>query len=284
MEKDRRKVIAFCDGGLGNRLNSLIGALILSDLINADSVIHWPENNWCGCKFEDLFNTEYEIKSDGVNKTTEDNMNNLFLIHENQTRFNPVNVYTHSKYSIDIICQSDLDIVYYHNSIPEYFTEEQVLLKLRTLKINDSIIAEVNKFIDDHKIDKSVYGILFRKTDYQSNPNINIDTSYVLKNIDPNYRYYICSDDKETECAFKNLSNVCVYPKTSYVEKYQPGGWNDQIVDCEGRMNNFNVNRPSKSVIEAFIALLIMSKTNIIVEFPSTFLHYAKRYSNTIVN
>ena len=97
--------------------------------------------------------------------------------------------------------------------------------------------------------------------------------------MDLNSKYYICSDDKNTEDMFNKLENVFVHPKTSYVEKFKEGGWNDCIIDNAGRCNNFNVNRPRQSVIEAFIDLLILSRTNIIVNGPSTFLHFAKYYS-----
>ena len=93
-------------------------------------------------------------------------------------------------------------------------------------------------------------------------------------------KHYVCSDDKNTEMKFKKLNNVVIYPKSSYVEKFKDGGWNDVITDNEGRRFNFNVNRPKQSVIEAFVDLLILSRTKISVNSVSSFLNFAKLYSN----
>jgi hypothetical protein len=277
-----RQTIIFCDGGLGNRLNSLIGGLIFSDIIDSKSIIVWPENNWCGCSFNDLFKTEIDVLSKNINEITELNINNIFLIHENQTTFAPNLIYRHSIESINEIQNREESVVYYHNSIPSYFSEDIVLTKLKSLEIKNDLILAAENFINEHNIDNSVHGILFRKTDYQSNPDISLDSNSIYNHInsDTSLKYYICSDDKSTEDEFSKLVNVYVYPKTSYVEKFKPGNWNDFITDNEGRSSNFNVNRPRQSVIEAFVGLLVMSSTNIIVDIPSTFLHYAKHYSN----
>ena len=47
-----------CDGGLCNRLNALIFALILQRKfgpLGHDWQIAWPQNNWCGASFGSLF-------------------------------------------------------------------------------------------------------------------------------------------------------------------------------------------------------------------------------------
>ena len=68
-----RKVIIFCDGGLGNRLNSLLGGLFIANQTQSSPVICWPENNWCGCNFKDLFNTDIEIINDNINEIFKNN-------------------------------------------------------------------------------------------------------------------------------------------------------------------------------------------------------------------
>jgi len=276
-----RQILLFCDGGLGNRLNSLIGGLLVSDMIGANPIICWPKNNWCGCAFEDLFDTDILVVESGVNDVFKDNQKSIFLIHENQTNIPIPLSYNHSLHSIEQIKNKDESVVYYHNSIPEYFTNDQVILKLQNFKIKDTVLEEVHKFIKINKIDESVQGILFRKTDYEYNSSISLNTDAVYNQIKINTdtRYYVCSDDMQVEKAFSKLDNVHIYNKTSYVEKYKEGSWNESITDDQGRVSTFNVNRSRQSVIEAFIGLLIMSKTTIVVDFPSTFLHFAKHYS-----
>ena len=276
-----RKTIILCDGGLGNRLNSLLGGFFIAEKTKSIPVICWPENNWCGCGFKDLFIISTDLIDDNINVIFESNIDNIFLIHENQTKFNLNKQYNHSLGSVDEILNRNEDIIYYHSTLPSYVDLNFVLNKLENLKIKPEILNQVKIFIKENSIDKNIYGILFRKTDYASNPTISLNDSEIYNHIksDLNLKYYICSDDKDTEDRFNELENVFVYPKTSYVEKFKEGEWNDFIIDKEGRPSNFNVNRPKQSVIEAFIGLLVLSQTNIIVDVPSTFLQFAKHYS-----
>jgi len=278
-----RKTIIFCDGGLGNRLNSLLGGLFIAEQTKSTPIICWPENNWCRCSFEDLFITDIKIINNNINDIFESNIDNIFLIHENQTKFDLNKQYNHTLESIHDILNKNEDIIYYHNILPSYINISFVLDKLKNLKIKTKILDQVQAFIKENNINKDTHGILFRKTDYSSNPNISLNDNEIYNHIksDLNLKYYICSDDKDTEDKFNELENVFVYPKTSYVKKFKEGEWNDLITDNEGRLNNFNVDRPRQSVIEAFIGLLILSQTNIIVDIPSTFLHFAKYYSYT---
>lgn len=79
---------------------------------------------------------------------------------------------------------------------------------------------------------------------------------------------------------FKSLPNVKTFEKTHYVEKLVSGDWNEWITDNEGRKFKFNVNRKRESVIQAFIDLLILSKTNMRGNELSTFFQFSKLYSN----
>ena len=78
-----RKIFVLCDGGLGNRLNSLMGGLIAADKLACDPIICWPVNNWCGCAFEDLFETSYKIIDQGVTDIFLDD-DKIYLTHDNQ--------------------------------------------------------------------------------------------------------------------------------------------------------------------------------------------------------
>ena len=93
-------------------------------------------------------------------------------------------------------------------------------------------------------------------------------------------RYFICSDDRITEERFDALPNVVRYIKTEYAGKLVEGGWLDQTTDTNGRVYNYNVNRPRQSVIEAFIDLLILSRTTIEFTVKSSFSRLAVVYSH----
>jgi hypothetical protein len=272
-----KKLTVFCDGGLGNRLGVLIGGILTAQKLNRTPILCWPENTWCGCSFNNLFDSEYQIINLDINKLFSQNINNKFMIHENQTNLQ-LEQYYPSLENINIFKNiEDENIIYYHNSIPSYFSEEEVLEVLSKFIIKPDIKNNVLKFTNKNKIDNNVLGIHFRKTDFQSFLNEEETLNYINSN--PKINFFICSDSLETEEKFSILNNVLIYPKNNYVTKLKNGSWNDLTTDNEGRQMNFNVNRSKESVIEGFIDLLILSKTNIIVESHSTFLKFAKLYS-----
>jgi hypothetical protein len=271
-----RKMIIFSDGGLGNRLNSLIGGLVASEKLGCTPVICWPVNNWCGCSFEDLFVSNLEILDKGINDIFLDD-DKIYLIHDNQVEKVLKNKFDHSKESIELVKKMSQDIVYYHNKISSYFSEDDVIKKLKTFKITSSILISAKSFCYQHSIGKKTKGVHLRKTDHGR----QIDSDQMFSSIlnDKKSGYFVCSDDKTTEDKFNELKNVLVYPKTSYVEKLVDGEWTTKIKDSEGRIFPFNVDRSKQSVIEAFIDLLILSRTNIIIRNKSSFLDWAKIYA-----
>ena len=274
-----RTITIFCDGGLGNRMGVLIGGILLAKKIGYTPIICWPENTWCGCSFEDLFeSTDFKIINCDINTLFSSNLDKTFLIHENQTKFELKNVLSHTKEVYDNLKNSDADLIFYHNQISNYFNEYEVVELIKYLKINSYLLDRVKNFCDARGIDKSVYGVHFRKTDHI----IVLDDDTIYDNIrkSQDCRYFVCSDDKSTEDRFRQLKNVITYIKTFYVEKiYESSDWKDYIQDNEGRFFYSNINRTKRSVIEAFIDLLILSRTNIIVNTRSTFLNFSKLYS-----
>lgn len=273
-----KKLIIFCDGGLGNRLGVIIGGILTAQKLNRTPILCWPENTWCGCSLNDLFNSEYETINLNINDLFFQNINNKFVIHENQTNFQ-LNQYYPNLENINLLSKvEDETIIYYHNSIPIYFNQEEILYILNKFKIKSNIKNKIVDFCDRNNISLNTLGIHFRKTDFQSFLNEEETFNYIESN--PKINFFICSDSFETEEKFSILNNVIIYPKKHYVEKLQEGSWNELTKDNEGRQFNFNVNRSKESVIEGFIDLLILSKTNIVVESHSTFLKFAKLYKN----
>jgi hypothetical protein len=271
-----RKMIIFSDGGLGNRLNSLIGGLIAAEKLGCTPVLCWPVNNWCGCPFEDLFVLNLEIIDKGINDIFLDD-DKIYLTHDTQPGKVFNNKFDHSVESLNIIREMSQDIVYYHNKIPGYFLQDDIIKQLKTFKIASNILLQAKSFCKQHSIGKNIKGVHLRKTDHGR----QIDSDQMFENIlnDKKSGYFICSDDKDTEDKFNELKNVLVYPKTSYVEKLIDGGWTTKIKDSEGRIFPYNVDRSKQSVIEAFVDLLVLSRTNIIIRNKSSFLGWAKIYA-----
>ena len=277
-----RIVNILCDGGLGNRLNALIGGLILAEDLQARAKIFWPNNNWCGCSYGDLFAVDLDVSNQGLRHVFGINPDSAFLIHVNQLKTPLKTVLNQTQESWALLRTRDADVVYYHDSIPTWITRDRILKTLGSIPIRSEIAEKASDFCARNRIDASTWGLYFRMTDYSAHPLFKKDLAEIHRyvSVDKGARYYVCSDDQGTEDAFNALDNVCALPKTSYVQKYRPGGWNDLIIDDEGRESNFNVNRPRQSVIEAFIGLLILSRTTLAFDSPSTFLAYAKLYSN----
>lgn len=277
-----RIVNILCDGGLGNRLNSLIGGLIVAETLQARARIFWPENNWCGCSFGDLFAGALEVSNQGIRHLFSLHPDSAYLIHSNQINAPLSTVLKQTREGWAQLRSLDTDVVYYHDAIPEWIARDQILRVLHSIPIRAEIAEKALEFCGCNGINAGTWGLHVRKTDYSAHPlfDMDLDGIYRYVSLDEGARYYICSDDQATEDHFSALDNVCAFPKTSFVQKYRPGGWNDRIIDDQGRESNFNVNRPRQSVIEAFIALLILSRTRPAFDSPSTFLGYAKLYSS----
>jgi hypothetical protein len=273
-----KEFVIFCDGGLGNRLGTLIGGLLVSDLINFKPIICWPENSWCGCAFSDLFSTDHKVIDNDINDLFSSNMDSIFIMHENQTKFKPNLILKHSKENYESASKLNKKIIYYHNKISSIFDEKEILIKLSQLEIKKDLLNDVKSFLEENSINKLTQGLHLRKTD--SLYKIDDNSIYNFIKNKPTDKYFLCSDDKNTEEFFNNLDNVIINPKTYYVEKLKDGGWNDWTTDNEGRVFNFNVNRTKQSVIEAFQDMLILSRTNIIQNSNSTFLLFANKFSN----
>jgi hypothetical protein len=96
----------------------------------------------------------------------------------------------------------------------------------------------------------------------------------------PAQRYFVCSDDQVTQERFAQLPNVHARPKTNYVEKLIPGDWYEFITDTDGRQTKYNINRNKQSVIEAFVDMLILSRTWIRPTVKSSFLNFARYFAH----
>ena len=260
-------IYIFCNGSLGNRLGALIGGLFCSEILNYNPIIVWPRTNWCGCPFNQLFENDIKVLDKNIDDLFSQDLTANFMVHHNFSKYNLVNMYNHSLLNLDLLKNQNKDLYYTHNAIPEFVNEENILRILSTLKIKKQILENFENFSKENNL-KNVLGIHFRKTDAQTDTyNSNEDYYYNLIE-KSNDRFFICSDDFETENKFKKLNNVISFNKTEYASKLDPNyGWIN------------NVNRTETSVIEAFIDLLILSKTKILSDSISTFLYFAKKYN-----
>lgn len=273
-----KSLCIFCDGGLGNRLSTLISGLIIADTLKRTPIIYWPANTWCGVDFFDIFNTQHAVSNLNINETFHEHKDGYCLIHENQTNLNlPKQLYP-DRQNIDALKNcNDPQVLYYNNAIPDFINEEDCVKILKTLIIKNHIIEEVQEFCTKHDINKNVFGIHLRKTDYGNLIDESFFEDKIKNSLD---RFFVCSDDQNTELRYKKYYNVITRQKQNYVDKLNIlAGWNDSIIDMEGRQFRFNVNRTRAAVIDGFIDMLVLAKTTIIVDSISSFLKLSKIYS-----
>ena len=273
--------IILCDGGLGNRINGLVGGLATFKQANITNItICWPLNNWCECSFSNLFNKfDLNVIELGINELFEINQHALFLMHENQTNLNIHQLYAPTELNLTHLQNNKLNTVIYYNSlIPNFLNFQEISTQLQQLKIQSDILNERDSFLQNNSITKNTNGIHLRKTDFNCNYTDEIKLKQLITT-NCNKQFFVCSDDQTTEQSFLTFDNVIATKKTEYVKKLIEGTWNELIVDNQGRQFNFNVYRTAQSVKEAFIDLLILANTNIITNTNSTFLNVAKLYS-----
>ena len=281
-----KKLYILCDHGLGNRLGSLVGGLKTAELLNYQPIVCWPINNWCQAEFHELFRSPIELESNDFATMLVNQIHDLglpfFFISQLTKDTISKNYFENSLLAVEEIRKLNSDALFSCAKLPKSYgvSIEDISKYLKYLGIAKSIGTAVEKFVIENKIDKTVRGVHIRKTDSKN----HIDENIVFENMknSPQQRYFICSDDKSIEDKFVTLSNVIIFPKSTYVEKLQDGHWRDNVTDDAGRNIVFNMNRPKQAMIEAFVDMLILSKTKIDRMSKSTFRGMAERYQGIL--
>lgn len=269
--------IAFCDGGLSNRLNSLIFCLILRAKYGHDWVIGWPRNNWCGAAFDKLFESELAVRDQPLDYYRKHESEYQPVLHENQCNFSLDRLILQSQLTgytdYATILNSHPNVLYCHNLLPGFVGAEDWALGLCQLGINARVRAVAEDFCQTHRIDGTVLGLHIRKTDFGD--TVDDQGLYNLVLTNPN-RFFVCSDDAEVNRRFSELPNCSVFEKQHFPQKLlAEGDWKAWTTDAEGRQFPFNITRPEDSIIEALVDLLILSRTTLVSTSHSTFLNMA---------
>lgn len=266
------KVIIFCDGGLGNRMGSMIGGLYLADKLNAEFEIAWPQTDWCYCSYGDLFENEFKNSETNFGDVFKNNKIDLLVSHiqldegkdidycdpENMEQFN----FKHQT------------IVYNNSLVPSFLTDEKIVELLWRFKINKGILDSVNDYILKNSISVSTIGLHIRKTDNPLQIDDNFYSNTVMAN--PAKKFFICSDDESVENKFGRMRNTIIRKKNHYVRK---------IDESSEWFKGNNVFRSKESVIEGFIDMLVLSRTTIVsrINNTSTFLKFAIWYNKIVL-
>ncbi len=273
--------VVLCDGGLANRLNALVFALILKRRFGQAWRISWPVNNWCGAPLDSLFQPPLPHDGLGLGHYRQHD-DRLMLMQENQLAFPPERLQLHaglrSFEAWQPLCDRPGGIVYFHNLIPDWVPAHEVHEALRSLQLNAEVERRAREFCEREHIDTApgarAVGVHIRKTDFGA--SVNDDQLFEQVRISAR-RHFVCSDDAEVNQRFGALHHCAVFAKTAFPEKrVKDAAWLHWNADDEGRQFPFNIERGATSVVEGLIDLLILSRTETLSTSGSTFLAMAR--------
>jgi len=270
----------FCDGGIGNRINSLISGLAIARIFNLKYCVYWPENNWCQAEFTDIFKNEIYFKNASLTELKGTLVNSIPMLHDEIAskslgiNFNSAYQYTSLKdFSDKVICEKR-EIFYYPAVIPDWIPFANVIEELKRLSFTDHIVNSVRNYIQS-SIQRPFYGLHLRRTDLNVGLNDHEVLNLVLRN--PQVTFFVCSDDPIAESLACVHPNVYARPKMSSVaKKIDHKSWLDETSDDDGRLYFGNIFRNKQAVIEGVIDLLILAHSQIVGYSGSTFQKMAR--------
>lgn len=269
--------LAFCDGGLCNRLNVLIFGLILREKYGHTWEVAWPKNTWCGAGFNKLFDLDSVVHEHPITYYKNHEREFHFLIHENQGNFSEDLVKYNTDFTDYTLYEQFLNlhdnVFYYNNLIPRFANLSDIQSGIKSLKINREIYEKADGFCRSNGIDETVYGLHIRKTDFGD----KIDDEELFRVVSTSAaKFFVCSDAEEVNNRFAQLPHCSVFKKNHFpTKRLEDAHWLHWNTDAEGRKFPFNIDRSEESVVEGLIDLLILSKTQLVNTSHSTFLNMA---------
>jgi len=266
-------IIVILDGGIGNKFNGLFQGIYLSNIYHKNLIINNLRNHTTDFDLRLLIDFEF-----GYIENT---------LTELDRKLNPsIPLYAHRqdiKYNRSVFLNQSIKN---HDSFAFLTDNIQIPINevnecYKRIKINSHIKNKVSSFITDKSIDKNTLGLHIRASDFPSrNSNIEFAKDFINKN--QNKKIFVCTDEKEVELSLSVYSNLIFYPKLHYTEKFDKlKNWNGPTIDNDNRRWNYNAARNEPSMIEAFIEMLILSKTTINGNPKSSFLGWAKRFADS---
>ena len=272
-----RSIHIYCDGGFGNRFNTLVAGLLLAERAGLAPIVVWPRNNWCGAGYAELIENEASVLERELVSYVPEKARYQFFMTEDHLKMgvpnrSPLQTATLGD-ALDYLKQSNLDVYFHTPLIPGFLDMASVLAKVASLRLRRDLHARAESFIAQHRLGE-FFGIQIRKTDFGANGADDKQLFELLANC-PQRRFFVCSDDQAVEQRFATLPNVVVYPKRAYVERLVDGGWNTPTADHSGRIYACNVNRNALSVEDAIVDLLLLSHSQVVKTSNSTFLNTA---------
>jgi hypothetical protein len=185
---------------------------------------------------------------------------------------------------INFVNSSDKPVFYYTPLLYDWIPEEEIKKTIRELRFSDDVLEKVGNFLDENELRQGYYGIHLRMTDFVNIESFDVDHWIRTVAGASDKKFFVCSDDPDTEARFNELPNAFSYQKVHKTEKYIPEGeWHHPYTDDDGRHSVFNVERGAEHVKEAVVDFILLSLSNPFdTGKQSTFLKMAKRVGTAL--
>jgi hypothetical protein len=263
--------------GVGNKLGSLFSAVILTEKFNKKLFVLNVNTNIGSVNLNSIFDFDYPYKDFSS------------FIEIDQLIDTSIPIYTTKSFNFKRKCLS-------HDSFNKYKLPHSFLylshkprdislanlnIFLQKFKINSKVKDQIDEFVQNNGLNKDVYGLHIRASDFPDrNENINYAKKFIESN--QNKKIFICTDEKQVENDLSLYKNVFFRKKESYTKKLNiQSSWNEQQFDKKYDTINFNCSRDNECSIDAFIDMILLSKTNLSSSrnCGSTFFSWCEHFS-----
>jgi hypothetical protein len=273
-----RLILIYCDGGFANRVGSLVSGLALAELFGLGPLVLWPVNNRCGANFEHLFVPSHPALQARLQDLVPYRDTFTAWLHEDDFGFTaPVHrVRDLDHDAVRTLAATDpRPILFAENTFLPWLPADLVDRTLNKLSFRHEITAEAAAVLGGRPVG-SFFGIHLRGTDFIPPPPVEQMYDVVVAN--PQFDFFICSDEPDLEKRFAQNSNVFVHEKNACVEKIDgEGAWRSNVLDSDGLPYTSNIDRTGQSVIQACVDLLLLSAATPIKTSHSSFLALSER-------
>jgi hypothetical protein len=267
--------VMYCDGGLANRIYTLMFGMLLSRKFGHRWSVSWPLTNNCQARLLDLFEVAIDIDEHPISFYQEYQKDYQLLVHDDFGHFDSATLIDNRKFESYLGYAERLDngpVFYTNNTLPGFVTAEDVASALSELVPVKSIKKKAQDFVLENQIDGNTIGLHIRKTDFGD----KVD-EYALATIaaKTNRKFFICSDSEEALSLFRPLKNCSLSPAVQFPSKLNGlTPWGTPVLGQLGTPVG-NIDRSASSVEDALVDLLVLSKTTLVHTSNSSFLRLA---------
>ena len=283
------KFSVFCDGGLCNRLNSLVVALIVARRLGVELSIYWPSNNWCEAEFTDVFDLHgfkslhpLRVSTFDQRQVQLEHPRCCLIAHERQAFYPEVyenpNAYVSWNSLVEKVKKNLIhrDVVYFNSTIPFSTPNRIVARVVKSLPWNRNFSNNADEWMSRAGLKFQKYwSVHLRGTDYRHSSGYFKRWYQIASRL--RGPLFLCSDDAKIKIEFLSRIPRTISREEDHLpEKYIEGQeWTTTIIDDQGRAFEFNVKRGVRAVGGAIVDLMILSRGKIVPTSRSTFLGFA---------